>query len=346
MIATSGKTRFRTGAGLLGLGLLAATPCIAQTTLSMSSWVPPSHSVTRTMVAWGQEVERASNGRVKTTLLPKAVVAPPGTFDAVRDGLVDVSFTTHGYTPGRFVLTKIAEFPFLGDSAETMSVAYNRIYDKDLAKGGEHKGVKVLTMFTHGPGEMYNTKKPITQIADLAGMKIRVGGGVVNDVANALGVNSLLKPAPESYELLSSGVADGTFFPAESIASFKLEKVIKYATHVPGGLYNTSFAMFMNEDRFSKLSKQDQDAIMSVSGEHLARMLGKSWDAADKAGIDAMKAAGIPIVNASPALVKEIRDKTGGLEQAWVKEANAKGIDAARAMAEFREEIKRVSSGK
>ena len=38
----------------------------------------------------------------------------------------------------------------------------------------------------------------------------------------------------------------------------------------------------MNEDKWNKLSKQDQDAIMSVSGE-ARRAAGKAWDAADAA---------------------------------------------------------------
>ena len=32
----------------------------------------------------------------------------------------------------------------------------------------------------------------------------------------------------------------------------------------------------MNEEKWNKLSKQDQDAIMSVSGEALARLAGKA----------------------------------------------------------------------
>ena len=55
-------------------------------------------------------------------------------------------------------------------------------------------------------------------------MKIRSGGGISEEVANALGASAFVKPAPESYELLSSGVADGTFFPLESIISFKLDR--------------------------------------------------------------------------------------------------------------------------
>jgi TRAP-type C4-dicarboxylate transport system substrate-binding protein len=60
---------------------------------------------------WCDLVEKNSAGRVKCNILPRAVANPPGTYDAVKNGLADVSFTVHGYTPGRFVLTQMAEFP-------------------------------------------------------------------------------------------------------------------------------------------------------------------------------------------------------------------------------------------
>jgi hypothetical protein len=47
--------------------------------------------------------------------------------------------------------------------------------------------------------------------------------------------------------------------------------------------------MFMNEDESNKLPKQDQDAILSVSGEKLARLAGRAWDAADRAAMAALK---------------------------------------------------------
>lgn len=344
-------TSTRTSRGWLfaaagGFALAFAAPAAAQTNLTMSSWVPPTHSVTKTLAAWGQDVEKATKGRVRITMLPKAASAPTGTLDAVSGGLVDISFISHGYTPGRFVVTKIAELPFLGDSAEITSVAYNRVQERSLAKAGEHKGLKVLAVFTHGPGTMANIKKPIKSLADVAGMKFRVGGGMMQDVANAMGVNSLLKPAPELYELLSSGVIDGTYGPSEMVISFKLEKVLKYMTQVPGGLYNTSFAVIISADRFGKIPKQDQDAMLSLSGERLARRLGSDWDKVEKASADVMKANHIQVDRAGPALIKEIRDKTSGLEQEWVKQASAKGIDAAKSLADLRAEIKKLSGGK
>ncbi len=209
-------SKFALTAAALWLGVSAAT---AQVTLNVSAWVPPAHLlVADVTVPFCADIEKETAGRVKCNFLPKAVVAPPQTFDAVRDGLADLSFTVHGYTPGRFPVSELVEFPFLGDTAEANSVAYQRIYDKHLKKLDDHKGVHTLAVFTHGPGQMYNTKKPFTSIKDLEGMKIRLGGGVVNEVAKLLGTIPMLKPAPESFELLSQGVADGVFFPKEIAA--------------------------------------------------------------------------------------------------------------------------------
>jgi len=184
----------------------------------------------------------------------------------------------------------------------------------------------------------------VTSVADLAGLKIRTGGGISEASAKLLGASPFVKPAPESYELLSSGVADGTFFPSESIVSFKLDKVVKYATFFPGGFYSSAFGFFMNEDKWNKLSKQDQDAIWSVSGEHLAQLAGKSWDAADRGGLEAMKAAGVQIIDASPAFVADVRQRTAPLVQEWIKSANAKGVDGAKAWAEYQDELKKVAA--
>lgn len=325
--------------------LLAGAPAGAQTTLTLSSWVPPQHLLTRAMVEWADEVEKATNGRVKHTLVPKAVAAPPGTFDAVRDGLADVSFSVDGYTPGRFVLTRVAEFPQLGETATTVSVAYERISRRHFAKADEHKGVRVLTVFTHGPGVIYNSKRPVNTLDDLKGLKIRVGGGMINELSKNLGVDALLKPAPQSYEILSTGVADGVFFPAESIASFKLEKLIKYATLVPGGLYNTSFAFIMNPATYNKLSAADKKVIDEWSGEKLARLIGKHWDRGDQIGREALKANNVPTITADAAFLNALNGKIGPLEQAWFKLAAEKGVDGQKVLAEFRAEIKKVEAG-
>src|SRR3989454_11685628 len=331
-------------AAALGCAALA-TPLHAQTTLTYSSWVPPTHHLTIWQANWAAEVEKATGGRVKFQSLPKAPAAPPGTFDAVRDGLVDLSYVTASYTPARHILPLMAELPGMADTSEVNSVAYSRIHWKHFHKVGEYKGVKLLAVWTHGPGQMF-TKKPVRSIADVQGLKIRTGGGVAEQVAKALGASAFVKPAPESYELLSSGVADGVFFPLESIISFKLDTVLEQATLFPGGMYSSSFGFFMNEDKWNRLPRQDQEAIEKISGEHIARLAGASWDEADRKGMEQLKKSGVKIVNADPEFVIEVRKRSAPIVEDWITKAKAKGVDAAKVLAEFREELKKVAAGK
>ena len=332
-------TRILLSAGLLSVAGLAS----AEVTLAVSSWVPPSHLLTRAQSDWCAEVSKATSNRIKCNILPKAVVPPPATFDAVRDGLADLSFSVEGYTPGRYTLSKIAELPFLGDSAIATSVAYQRIFAKHLAKFDEHRGLKVITVFTHGPGNIFNNKRPIKTLADLDGIKFRVGGGVVNDVGKLIGANMTLKPAPQSYELLSSGVVDGVWFPNESVESFKLEKLLKYRTSLPGGLYNTSFALVMNPATWAKIPKADQAIIEKMSGEWAARFIGKYWEDADRKSKATQQAIGFEVTDADAKFVADFKAKTASIEADWVKEAEAKGLkNAAAVLKEFRAEIAKL----
>jgi TRAP-type C4-dicarboxylate transport system substrate-binding protein len=295
--------------------------------------------------AWAAQAEKATGGRVKFQSLPKAPAAPPGTFDAVRDGLVDLSYVTASYTPARHVLPLMPELPGAGNTAEINSVAYSRIHWKHFHKVGEYNGVKLLAVWTHGPGQMF-TKKAVKNINDLKGLKIRTGGGVAEAVAMALGTSAFVKPAPESYELLKSGVADGVFFPLESIISFKLDTVLEQATLFPGGMYSSAFGFFMNQDKWNKLAKQDQAIIEKHSFEYAARSNGKSWDAADKKGLEALKKASVKIVQADKALQAEVKRRSDPIIEEWIAKANAKGVDAPAVLAEFRAELKRVAAGK
>ena len=144
---------------------------------------------------------------------------------------------------------------------------------------------------------------------------------------------------------MKGGVADGVFFPMESIVSFKLETVLEQATLFPGGMYSSAFGFFMNEDKWNKLPKQDQEVIAKLSGEHIARLAGRSWDEADKKGLDALQKSGVKIVNANPAFVAEVQKRSAPIVDDWIKKASAKGIDAAAVLAEFRAELKKVAAG-
>jgi len=321
------------GAAAVVAVALPAAALAADTTLTVSNWLPPSHPIVKDIVVpWGEAVEAATEGRVAVEVMAAPIGKPPAQYDLVADGAADIGYGVHGYTPNRFGLTTIAELPFLTESSEKLSVAYQEVQDEFLAAADEHKGVHLLAVWVHGPGNIYTTDGAVSSVADLEGKKMRVGGGLANMVAQRLGIVPVSAPSPQVYEILSNGVADGILFPPESVPFFKIDSVLKHGVDVPGGLYNTSFFMIMNADTWDGLSDADKAAIDDLSGVALAKRAGQAWDAADAAGQEAMKAAGMEITIASDAFMGEIRDALSGIDKVFLNAAAEKGVDGAAAL--------------
>ena len=338
MLATSlGKLRLCAAALLAAVGLQSA-PTLAAETLTFSSWLPPTHPITvNALEPWADQVREATNGDVRVRILAKPLGSPLVHFDLVKDGVTDIAYGLQSYIKGdRFVLSNVAQFPFLGDSAEKLSVAYWQAAEKYPAIFEEHEGTKVLSLFTHGPGILYNRVKPVASKADLQGLKIRVPGGVANDLVEGLGATQMLISPSEIYESLSRGVIDGLTMPAETLVSYKFIDAVEHITRFPGGLYNTTWFLVMNQDRWDSLSEENQEAIMSVSGENFARLVGQAWDQADADAWVQIKEAGIPVVQADDAFIAEVEAVAGPMEQAWAEKAAERGVDGAAMLEEIR----------
>ncbi|MCW5772191.1 MAG: TRAP transporter substrate-binding protein [Rhodospirillaceae bacterium] len=332
------KTVLLAGASLAAF---AAMPATAQTKLLIGSWAPPTHHINAVVLpTWGKWVQEATKGRV-TFEIKYNLTPPPGQFDAVRDGIQDVAWIFHGYTPGKFVATQVMELPFLGAAAEAGSRAYWRIHQKYLSKADEHKGVVVIGLMTHGAG-VIQSQRPIKSWADLKGMKIRLPGGIASRVGEAFGAVAVSVPATKVYETLSQKAADAVFMPFETHKSFRLQEVTKYVVRVPGNLYDGSFAIIINPKKLASLSKEDQAALMSVSGEKLSGFAGSQWAAADKAGMEFAKEKGTVVSDASPEMVAQLHKVAATLEADWIKRASGHGYDPAAALKELRATAKEL----
>lgn len=321
------------------LSLSLAGAASADTVLTVANWLPPSHPlVSDVIVPMTEQIAEATGGHVTAQILPAPLGPPAAHFDFAVNGVADITFGVQGYNPGRFKTTNLAELPFLGDKAEATSVAYWRTWDKYLKSAGEYDQVKVLAVFTHGPGEIFLKAGDPTSADLLDGKKLRVGGGIVNEVATTLGAVPVEGPSSKAYELLSQGVADGILFPYESVNFFKLIPQLDVGVSVPGGLYNTSFYIVMNKAKWDSLTPEEQTQIDSVTGEALARMAGQMWDAQDAKGIEAMKGE-IAVTPATQAQIDAWTTKLQPVVDAKLAEAAETGVDVPAAYAFFKEEI-------
>lgn len=326
-------------AALAGSLFTAAASAQEVVTLRFNRWVPATHHFhARTMVGWAERVEKATQGRVKIEFTPASLGAPARQFELAQTGIADVTAGNQSYTAERFLTSRVAEMPFLGDSAEALSVAFWRTHMRHFAKADEYKGTKLLTLFNNGAYQIFTAKKPINSIADLRNMKIRVTAGMPTDIGNALQVVSVNSPITEVYEMLSRGIVDGSFLPPDSIRSFQMEKVLSYQTQIPLGLLNSAFFAVMNEAKWNALSKANQEAINSVSGEAFAREAGRVWDDQNRIADEAFAKSGMKISKASDAFTKELHERLGGIEAQWIKEVTPRGIDGKAALDMLRKE--------
>lgn len=332
------KMTFLKSAAVIALGASISATALADTTLRVASWLPPTHPQNAVVwPTWAKWVEDATEGRVKVEI-EYGLGHPKTMFELVEDGVVDASWSYHGYVPGRFKLTQAVEQPLLGASAEAASVAHWRVHQKYFAKANEHDGLELLGLFTHGPGQIH-TAAPISSLADLNGKKIRLGGGIQGEIGARMGVTAVGAPAPKVYEMMQQGVIDGVFIPMGEQKSLRLHEVARNVVALPGGMYLGSFGIFMNPDFLAGLDPKDREAILSVSGEKLSAMAGHAWDEADVEGLKAAQENGVNVVMVKEGdpMAEEFKALTKGMDEAFYESVTDRGVDAKAALAELRQ---------
>lgn len=337
-------TKFTKFIATSALALCTATGAFAAETLTISTWLPPSHPVNTGMFTQLSDMmSEASDGLIETEL-KNGLAPPPAQMDLLLDGAADIAILFHGYTPGRFVGTKLVEIPGYEGNAEAASVAHWRVHEAMLSELDEHRGVKVIALTTHGPGQIHSNKA-VNTLDDLQGLKTRLGGGVSADVGAELGLVGIQVPAPKVYETLDSGAADAVAMNMGERISFKLNEVAKNVYEMPGGFYRGSFSVIMSQETFDSLPEDVQQKLDSeVFGETASRMMGAVWDQSDVDAREATEAAGDnKIVTASEEDQARFAEMAAKVRDKVIAELDEAGVDGQAAYEMMREEMAKAS---
>ncbi|MEM1264674.1 MAG: TRAP transporter substrate-binding protein [Pseudomonadota bacterium] len=322
--------------------LASATPALAEREMVVSSWLPPSHVMNE--IVWPEfisRIEAATEGRV-TGKIEYQLASPPSQADLIEDGGADAGWIFHGYNPGRFVTTKLIEIPGLEGDSAAASAAHWRAHQEILGEAGEHEGVVPVAMMVHAPG-MLHLAREITSLDDVAGLKIRSGGGVMGDVLAGLDMAGVQVAAPKVYETVANGVADGTFFPGDTISILRLTEVLPYTYRVSGGFYRGSFSIIMSEDFLDSVGADDAAAIQAVLGEDFSAFAGRAWDEGNLRGIEAQQSTG-QVIDLTGEASAKFDALVPQIQEDVLAEVSAKGVDAAAALAIIRSTMADYSS--
>ncbi|NWF92287.1 MAG: TRAP transporter substrate-binding protein [Syntrophaceae bacterium] len=287
---------------------------------------PHRHSVLAT--EWGKEIEKRTDGKVKVTMFYGGTLTPADKcYDGAAKGISDVGMSVFAYTRGKFPLLEVIDLPLGIRSGWAATRLINDFYKKFKPK--ELDEVKVMYLHAHGPG-LLHTKKAVSRLEDLKGMKIRCTG-MAAKIVGALGGTPVAMPMGETYDALSRGVVEGSMAPFEALQGWKWGEVVKFSTENYGSSYSTAFFVVMNKEKWNSLSPDIQKIIEKIN-EEWAEKQGKAWDEIDKAGRDFILKRGNKIISLSSdedwrwfKLVKPLHDD-------YVKSMKAKGLPGDEAL--------------
>jgi TRAP-type C4-dicarboxylate transport system substrate-binding protein len=319
----TGYTGILTVAFLLGASL---TPAQA-IDLKLAYFVGDQHAMSQWLIKWSDNLEKQSGGRITVKRFPGSQMGPVQQhYDFARTGQADVAWFLHGATPGRFPLTELVQVPYLAGSAEIGTKVLNDPELRAKYLDAEHRGVKVLLLLTHQPGNVHTTKKPVRTTDDMKGLRLRFASPTIRDFVAALGGTPVGVLPTEQVEQLQKGTIDGVFidYGGAGIA-FKMGGVIKYSTEMYS--YVSSFGVAMNEDFWNKLPP-DLKELVTKSMIGVEKEVGEAWDALDVPGKKAIMDGGAEAIRLSPTENEKFRKIGGDVTEAKIKELDAKGLPA------------------
>ena len=177
-----------------------------------------------------------------------------------------------------------------------------------------------------GTRNVYNTKKPIMELADLKGLKIRmIGNPLFVDTMNALGGNGIAMGFDQLYSAMQTGVVDGA---ENNLPTFIAQNHYLVAKHfsMTEHLIIPELLVF-SKKTWASLSAEDQALLKKLGREAQAEQR-KLWYEAEKVALEKMKAAGTQIVTGIDKkpfqdAVKPVWDKYGSKYADLVKRVQA-----------------------
>ena len=300
------------------------------THLRLSHWVPAGHAMSRYLEEWAGQLEDDSNGRLIIDVFPGGQLGPVDDhYDMVRRGVVDIGWVRHGSTSDRFPLTTLIDIPFTVDSAVHGTRVLNDPVLRERFLDAEHRGLKVLYLFTNQPAQLHFADKAVTNPVDLEGQRIRFPSSTAKAFLDELGANSVGLPPSAIAESLQKKVIDGVMIDYGGAGvAYPLAGLVSHVTELNAAV--TSFAIVMNPRTWSRLPS-DLQALITTSVEGIEEEVGALWDGLDAPGKQALVDGGAEVHVPDDAAIAQFRAAGSAVTDSIISQRESARSDAQAA---------------
>jgi TRAP-type transport system periplasmic protein len=214
---------------------------------------------------FAEEVERGSGGKMKVRAIGAAALGPDvqmqqALIGGAQEMMVGSTATLVGITKEM----SLWDTPFLFNTAkEADALLDGPVGDKVKAKL-QDKGLVGLVYWENGFRNLTNSKRPVTRVEDLDGIKLRVmQNNVFLTSFKTLGANAVPMPFSELFSALETNTVDGQENPYNTILSSKFYEVQKYLT-VTNHVYSP-WIVLVSKKWWDQLSKDEQKVLMDAA---------------------------------------------------------------------------------
>jgi len=302
---------------LLTLAAVAVLPLVAHAQavkLTLGHGAAPGNPRHEASLKFADVVKARTNGRIEVQVAPSAQLGDDAAMlTALRTGALDMSANSQGAVANAVPEYGAYGMPFLFSSPAQAFKLLDGPLGKELADKSAEKGLVVLGYWDNGIRQMTNSKRPISKVEDMKGLKMRTPpDAVLVDIMQSLGAEAQQIKFAELYVALQQGVVDGQENPLMNIHASKLYEVQKHLA-----LTNHQFQMtplLVSKRTWDRLSAADRKVLTDAAAEATALQRKLSQEADDKLLAD-LKAKGVQVTTVDKAAFAKA---TAKVEEKWV----------------------------
>lgn len=263
-------------------------------------------------------VAQKSGGKMKVTLFPGAQLGgDPQNLAAVRGGTLDFTSMATGLVASVDKRFMVFDLPFLfNDAREAYAVADGPV-GRALLDGLQQHALVGLGIWDLGFRHMTNSKRPITRLEDLQGLKIRViASPIFIDLFNTLGANPVPMTFGEVYGALESKAIDGQDNPLGVIESARFAEVQKFLS-ITRHVY-TGMPVVMSKKTWDAMSEAERAIIRAAADEAKAEER-RITSQQELASVETLKKS-MQVNELAPAEVVRLRQKVQPVVDKFARE--------------------------
>jgi tripartite ATP-independent transporter DctP family solute receptor len=221
-------------AGCLVLAVLALTACArsgAEYELRLGHDQTVGHPYHQAVERFAGSVAEATDGAVQISIFPAAQLGDSREqIEGLRLGTLDLALAAFSHVSQFCSAFGLFSAPFLfEDDAHFAAVFDGEVGGLIDESCRERYSVRLLSTLTSGYRVLFNGRRPVADVSDLEGLKIRVMGGEADALSwQVFGAIPVPMPYSEVYSALQAGVIDGAENEPVSILSNKFYEAAHY----------------------------------------------------------------------------------------------------------------------